>query len=148
MSGWKLEFKVEIQLVRRRKWLGLGVVQQGKGVLFVLFDNFVTNHAVFPWMTHALIFNFILFFISDIHQVTNLVTFSFAPSDIFVFLSSPTTAVLIQNFITSVINYITSFWSGFLGSVPCHLRSVLFMAARWLLLKNTVITSSTCVIST
>ena len=37
------------------------MVQQGKGVLFVLFDNFVTNHAVFPWMTHALIFNFILF---------------------------------------------------------------------------------------
>ena len=64
--------------------MGWGMVQQGKGVLFVLFDNFVTNHAVFPCITHALIFNFILFFISDIHQVTNFVTFSFVPSDIFV----------------------------------------------------------------
>lgn len=84
----------------------------------------------------AFILNFILFFISYIYQVTNFVTVSFVMSYICFFLSSPTGTTLLQTFTTTLIGCITSFWSGFLGSMLCHLGSILFSAGRLMFLKK------------
>ena len=144
MSGWKARIQSWNAASEEEKMAGVGG-WSSRGKVFYLF-YLITLWQTMLFFPEWHMLSFLTSFFSLQHPPSyQFCHFFFCPIwYICFFLSGPTTVVLIQNFITSVINYITSFWSGFLGSVPCHLRFVLFMATRRLFLKNTVITSSTC----